>query len=159
MKVKESSVIVRKIKEMENGRVDGVVLKSRGNYDFLKLMDSISNADIVEKEIRIYRMDELHAGPLFPFFEVIKEKTDKMIGKQIDDLIDKNEVYIMHREYFEGYLKKIILERNEEFFSEETEYAINEIYQSVIRILNFLYKDEKIIICIDEYEKLSSRSK
>lgn len=87
-----------------------------------------------------------------PFFDVIKSMVLKN-NIDIDELMDKCNVYKLHRSVIKACLEGKIVTREEDYIYNELEYESKRMRDAIVDILCFLAKDKKIIFILNKLHK------
>ena len=96
-------------------------------------------------------------GAYAPFLNVIYDMFEKYIGGEINDFLEKCEVYYLHREIYRSYFEEGICKRVEPALFGEIEYEKERMASDVAKMLRAVAQIHPVVIVINRFH-LASRS-
>ena len=87
-------------------------------------------------------------SPYEPFIDWIKDKYKDMPEEKIDEVLDRANVYSLHKSAIKSYIKSGMCKRQEKIIISECEYERERFLNSLVDIVNYVWKDKPVIMVL-----------
>ena len=109
----------------------------------------------LKEPVYIYTFQETnHNSPYSPLLDLISQYIDK---ENLSDILEKY-VYYSYRELFFQYFNSLPIKSNYEFGLFNSDYERYEMYRSIINLIDYISKDNKIYLIIENLEYTNKSS-
>ncbi|MBU3132351.1 tetratricopeptide repeat protein [Clostridium gasigenes] len=133
------------------GNTKTIFLNTKNSDKFSLYMDSYLQS--ISEKTKIFRQRIYNTNfskPYYPFFDFIKETVKLKNRKEIQDFVEKSDVYYFQQPVFISYFYGEPIQRKEAVILGELDYEKNRMHQSILNLYGSLSKNTPMIVVIED---------